>query len=1344
MGNRGGNNNRGGRGRGGGGGGGGGGGRGGWRGRGRGGGGGFDSGFIPFSGFGQALGGSPSSGPSSGYNTPRGGRGGGPGGRGAGRGFGRGRGGSLAAQGQNQVGFDYSALSRPRRRRGEDDGQGDQDVDTSDDEDEDEDEADFPIDPPKGYRHQHKPHLEIPSAPSPPLNPTTPDKNAADAAGIAAIIPTGPRAGPPVYPSAQTRQNFTPNPRYKRPTPTVYPEFHTTRGSGFGNRPPEENEDAKYLAAIPGLRRPGQGQDPRRRGHFRSGDPAFNDDNPLRKPLTFVKATGEWKDGKFLPFDADKAASKELQPGEEPVEEPVPERKAMQEQADAFTAGSERPKHAGLGFARAQQQHQQQQHKEIEPETLANAMQVDGEEGDAVADFLRAFPGSRELGPDEGMVDALAQQPSFFAPPSSTLSKAPSHPVDTAQTASTLSTATSKPQPSRPPPASSSSDDDDEEIILVPAKPNDPASASSRGRGAQEGSGRYAESDSDEERQLDAILGQQSKASGDDEEQAAGDPFVIDLTGESPKLDAVDALPSSKGRRHRVALGDAVPPSDGHDDSSDGDDDEGYEYEINMTQRQPRGAGKKARNAAKKARRRARNKADKASEGGGPDISLNQRVPREGDSDLDWGSDGPPCVEQDDLEQDVLALAAAGITFKEVEVLDVEMPRTADDEDAMLKQAIEASLGLSQGDAAPAVPRRTLADIPIKKKQNLNQAKKQAAASRRKDHQAEMLADYLENVRAQQANGQDDDGDDSSEGDMQEERMDGLLDAGSGKKGKSKAVPLSAKLDEQTELDAMIRFMNGMDPQKEGRHKSFGDVAVEAQMQEEEEWMTEESDDDDDQGAARQDATGVKAQTEVSEVDALSATTRSKPAGRRKGDKRKDVALLESERQLLVEDSDEEKQAEQLRKILESEDSDLSLDSDDDDDDEDDDDNDEDDDDDSEDEDEDDDSEDDDGDDDDDDDSDDNMFKGNFAWGEEDEAFMAKLADSVGSGRKAQKRLFKSIEKGEFGKLGRLTVDDGDFGDLDLSLDPDDPVYGLGSVAPAKRGKNKNRNWKADDLWAEELEQQWQRDRASKAANKKKRAAERQAAALNPFPATHKKGKKKAEKKARRAAKREAKAKGRASGWSDDDVDGFILGAGAGAGDGDGDDIMAAEDHELGRRFANSLGELDEQIKLFLGDAGKSTLTLPPMDKRSRAQVHMLADAYHLKSKSKGKGKDRFPTLIKTSRSGIDVGQKKVRRILLGHGHATFGLGATVKGGGRRGGGGGKTTVGATGGGGMAPKNREGEEVGWGADKIGADNIGHRLLAAMGWTEGTGIGVSGGISDPVSATVKVSKGGLGW
>lgn len=43
---------------------------------------------------------------------------------------------------------------------------------------------------------------------------------------------------------------------------------------------------------------------------------------------------------------------------------------------------------------------------------------------------------------------------------------------------------------------------------------------------------------------------------------------------------------------------------------------------------------------------------------------------------------------------------------------------------------------------------------------------------------------------------------------------------------------------------------------------------------------------------------------------------------------------------------------------------------------------------------------------------------------------------------------------------------------------------------------------------------------------------------------------------------------------------------------------------------------------------------------------------------------------------------------------------------------------------------RDGEQVGGGADKIGMDNVGHRLLSKMGWAEGDRIGRTGGLDAP--------------
>lgn len=56
-----------------------------------------------------------------------------------------------------------------------------------------------------------------------------------------------------------------------------------------------------------------------------------------------------------------------------------------------------------------------------------------------------------------------------------------------------------------------------------------------------------------------------------------------------------------------------------------------------------------------------------------------------------------------------------------------------------------------------------------------------------------------------------------------------------------------------------------------------------------------------------------------------------------------------------------------------------------------------------------------------------------------------------------------------------------------------------------------------------------------------------------------------------------------------------------------------------------TLADVDRMIQDFMSDPGRSTLQLPPMEKEARKKVHMLAECYDLKSKSKGKGASRFP-----------------------------------------------------------------------------------------------------------------------
>lgn len=147
-------------------------------------------------------------------------------------------------------------------------------------------------------------------------------------------------------------------------------------------------------------------------------------------------------------------------------------------------------------------------------------------------------------------------------------------------------------------------------------------------------------------------------------------------------------------------------------------------------------------------------------------------------------------------------------------------------------------------------------------------------------------------------------------------------------------------------------------------------------------------------------------------------------------------------------------------------------------------------------------------------------------------------------------------------------------------------------------------------------------------------------------------------------------------------------------------------------------------MREFVLEAGKTTLSLPPMSKKSRVAVHLLAEVYGLKSKSLGSGKQRFPVLERTTRSAVyGVDERKVQAILgtaAGEGSGRWGGGrATGKVGGLWAALGGETSKGSGqrggGGGGGGAKHQEGVVVGVGAEKIGSENIGFALLQKMGY-----------------------------
>jgi hypothetical protein len=232
---------------------------------------------------------------------------------------------------------------------------------------------------------------------------------------------------------------------------------------------------------------------------------------------------------------------------------------------------------------------------------------------------------------------------------------------------------------------------------------------------------------------------------------------------------------------------------------------------------------------------------------------------------------------------------------------------------------------------------------------------------------------------------------------------------------------------------------------------------------------------------------------------------------------------------------------------------------------------------------------------------------------------------------------------------------------------------------PAPRRKDKGKHVPLD------LQAQWQKDREKKAERKRERELQRLLDASDPM--APKKGGKKGRKASRTAAAIEASV-------------------------------------NLPNRVFD-VHSLEKQIRRFIADIGGArTLALPPLPKDERKKVHELAIAFNLKSQSKGKGPGRYTTLIKTTKSGVAIDERKISRIV-GTTQVYF-LNNSKRGP--------KPVM---------PRHREGEEVGKAAPKIDGSNIGFRMLESMGWAEGSRIGATGGLEAPLTAIIKHTKLGLG-
>ncbi|KAF9000445.1 hypothetical protein BDQ17DRAFT_1245535 [Cyathus striatus] len=313
-------------------------------------------------------------------------------------------------------------------------------------------------------------------------------------------------------------------------------------------------------------------------------------------------------------------------------------------------------------------------------------------------------------------------------------------------------------------------------------------------------------------------------------------------------------------------------------------------------------------------------------------------------------------------------------------------------------------------------------------------------------------------------------------------------------------------------------------------------------------------------------------------------------------------------------------------------------------------------------------------------DDEDDILQRHMTWAEEDDYFL----DQIQAGFISSMEILAENEDVLTGRNRKAdkklfnAIRDGEFDEMDS--------YG----SPARRKKDK---WK--DV-PPHLREQWEKDRQKKAERKQARELEKMERAADALAL--KKGGKKG-RKVMLAASR---------------LDPTIT--------------------VLPNRIID-MSTLVQQIRRFIAEInGPNSMSLPPTNKETRKNIHEMAEAFGLKSASKGKGDARYTTLHKTSRTGIVLNEKKISWIVRRSG----GAGArgsqfvyTESSNARKG----ATPV--------VPRHKEGDEVGKAAPKINQSNIGFRMLASMGWSEGDRIGMSGGLDAPLTAIIKNTKLGLG-
>lgn len=188
-----------------------------------------------------------------------------------------------------------------------------------------------------------------------------------------------------------------------------------------------------------------------------------------------------------------------------------------------------------------------------------------------------------------------------------------------------------------------------------------------------------------------------------------------------------------------------------------------------------------------------------------------------------------------------------------------------------------------------------------------------------------------------------------------------------------------------------------------------------------------------------------------------------------------------------------------------------------------------------------------------------------------------------------------------------------------------------------------------------------------------------------------------------------------------------------------------------------NMRKIDQRIQQFIRDESLSSYQFAPMSKMCRRQIHLLASAYNIKTESYGTGAQRMPLLQKTTNTQLLDDRRSIERFLQ-EAQATIDARTSIlrknrqpdpepPGKGKKKGKKGKQ------------KNKKEKQqdpdrpsskpvhnsvVGAGAEPINESNIGHRMLAAMGWKHGDSLGTNNeGIAAPIEVVIRKKRVGLG-